>query len=309
MKRLSRFNKILIAVGVVAASGGASLGITSLVSANNASSPDVAAEVTAVAAVDSADDVSVASGSVSSSADDSANTTNDETVETKEAHVGKRGLHSPAMAELFGMTVDELHEALHSGKSLATIAEEKNVALSQVTDLMIAEFSAHLDEEVASGEHTREEADAKLAEFTANVDTIVTTTPPARGEGHRGGKGHGPKIGARSQAMAELFGITVDELHEALHSGKSLATIAEEKNVALSKVTDLMIAEFSAHLDEEVASGEHTREEADAKLAEFTANVEEMVTKTRPARGEMGPRGEGGPRGHHGHGGLGGPRA
>ena len=127
---------------------------------------------------------------------------------------------------------------------------------------------------------------------------MVTKTPPARGEG----KGpRGPKGAMRSEALATLFGMTADELHEALHSGKSLATIAEEKNVDLSKVTDLLVSELSAHLDEEVASGEITREQADAKLAEFKENVDEMVTKTPPARGEGEIRGMGGPgRGHGG---------
>ena len=140
MKRLSRFNKVLITAGVVAAAGGASLGITSLVSANNST---------------------VAFGDFSVASDGST-----ATADTKVEHGGRHGLHSDAMAELLGMTVDELHEALHSGKSLAMIAEEKNVALSKVTDLLIAEF-------------------------TANVDELVTKTRPARGEGGLHGGRHG----------------------------------------------------------------------------------------------------------------------
>lgn len=317
VKKNSRFIKVLIAVGVVAASGGASLGITSLVSANTSSAPDVVAVADASSLAESPlAEASSASDVISAAADDSPSTDDDATSESTETKVmrgGKGGAHSAAMAELFGMTQDELHEALHSGKSLAAIAEEKNIALSKVTDLLIAEFSAHLDKHVADGDLTREEADAKLAEFTANVDQKVTMTPPARGEGQRGGKGHGPKIGAGSAAMAELLGMTQDELREALHSGKSLAAIAEEKNVALSDVKNLLISEFSAHLDEEVASGEHTREEADAKLAKFTANVDQMMTMTPPVRGgghrgdgHRGGRGHGG-MGHRGHGEMNGP--
>jgi hypothetical protein len=162
VKKNSRFIKVLIAVGVVAATGGASLGITSFVSAQTSSASDVVA-------VAEAESGSVANASSAS------------------------GAHSAAMTELLGMTQDELREALHSGKSLATIAEEKNVELSKVTDLLVSDFSAHLDEHVADGDLTREEADAKLAMFKENVDEMVTMTPPARGEGHRdghrGGKG------------------------------------------------------------------------------------------------------------------------
>lgn len=162
MKRLSRFHKILITVGVVAASGGVSLGITSLVSANNST---------------------VASGDVSVASDGST-----ATADTKVKHVARHGLHDDAMAELLGMTVDELHEALHSGKSLAMIAEEKNVALSKVTDLLIAEF-------------------------IANVDEMVTKTRPTRGEdgphgemGPRGGRHGGGHRGFSSHETPRELG-------------------------------------------------------------------------------------------------------
>ena len=197
MKRLSRFNKVLITAAVVATSGGVSLGITSLVSANTSTSSETISAVgtgtiNSDVSVASAEEVVAFSGSVSVASDGSTTSETNKSNVASQTRVGKRGLHSAAMAELLGMTVEELHEALRSGKSLATIAEEKNVALSQVTDLIIAELSAHLDEEVAAGELTREEADAKLAKFTANVDEMVTKTRPARGEiGSRGEGGHG----------------------------------------------------------------------------------------------------------------------
>lgn len=164
MKKNSRFIKILVAVGVVAASAGVSLGVTSLVSADTATSSDIVTM---------------------------AGPAHGEGPHGVTGHNPKMGPRSEALAEMFGMTQDELRDAMHSGKSLATIAEEKNVDLSKVTDLLVSEFSAHLDEKVASGKHTREEADEKLAAFTENVDQMVTMTPPARGEGQRGGKGRG----------------------------------------------------------------------------------------------------------------------
>ena len=78
---------------------------------------------------------------------------------------------------------------------------------------------------------------------------------------------------------------------------KSLADVAKAKGVDIAKVTDALTAEFKAHLDEEVASGEHTQAEADAKLAEFKTRVTDMVNNVRPAGapGGRGPRGHGGP--------------
>lgn len=161
MKRLSRFNKVLITVGLVAASGGASLGITSLVSAD--------AQPKAVSVV-SADE---------SPAEADEWATTEQKPESKPFRHDKGGMHSEAVADLFGMTIDELREELHSGKSLAAIAEEKSVAVSKVADVLVAEFSTHLEE--------------KLQKFKDNVDDMVNMTPPLRdamgshGEGGRGG--------------------------------------------------------------------------------------------------------------------------
>jgi lipoate-protein ligase A len=57
-------------------------------------------------------------------------------------------------------------------------------------------------------------------------------------------------------------------------------------------VIDALVAEFKAHLDEEVASGEHTQEEADQKLAKATERITDMVNNGRP-EGGRGPGGRG----------------
>jgi len=127
------------------------------------------------------------------------------------------------------------------------------------------------------------------------VTDMVNNVRPAggpEGRGH-GGPGKGaPKL----EAAAKVLGITAEELKAELAT-KSLADIAKAKGVDIAKVTDALVAEFKAHLDEEVASGEHTQAEADAKLAEFTARVADMVNNVRPAGGPegRGPRGHGGP--------------
>ena len=67
---------------------------------------------------------------------------------------------------------------------------------------MTSDFKAHLAEEVACGKHTQAEADAKLAEFTTNLDTMVNRVGPAGG---KEGRGHGPR-GGREGAPAGMPG-------------------------------------------------------------------------------------------------------
>ena len=151
---------------------------------------------------------------------------------------------------------------------------------------------------------------AKAASVILSDSATASSIPGTVTAMSDGGEGHGPrggKGGAPVEAAAKALGMTAEELKAELSAGKTIAQVATAKGVAISKVTDALVAEFKAHLDEEVASGEHTQAEADAKLAEFKTRVADMVNNVRPAgapgMGEgHGPRGEGhGPRGE-GHG-------
>jgi lipoate-protein ligase A len=211
--------------------------------------------------------------------------------------VKEKGPKLETVAKVLGVTAEELKTELAT-KSLADVAAAKGVDIAKVTDALVAEFKAHLDEEVASGEHTQAEADAKLAEFKTRVTDMVNNVRPARGPEGRGHGGPG-KGGPKLEAAAKVLGVTAEELKTELAT-KSLADVAKAKGVDITKVTDALVAEFKVHLDEEVASGKHTQAEADAKLAEFTTRVADMVNTVRPAgspegRGHGG-RGKGGPK-------------
>jgi hypothetical protein len=61
---------------------------------------------------------------------------------------------------------------------------------------------------------------------------------------------------AIKEDITQVLGLTSNqELYDALYSGNSLATIAENNNVAIQDVIDLQVAELSAQLDSRFASG------------------------------------------------------
>ena len=109
-------------------------------------------------------------------------------------HKGKGGpgkFMSATLATTLKLTQEELKTQLHSGKSLADVAKAQNVDIADVKTVLTSEFTAHLAEEVTSGKHTQAEADAKLAEFKTNLDTMVNRVGPAGGMKGEG-RGHGP---------------------------------------------------------------------------------------------------------------------
>ncbi len=294
MNSKSRFTKIAIATGLVVSSGAAVLGLTGFASAQMAHND----QVSVVRAADNSDALLVAP-EVSSDASVGATGVTGAT----ETHADRP--HPIAVAaKALGMTEAELKTELQAGKSIADVAKAKNVDLADVKKAMLAELKAHLDEEVKSGEHTQAEADAKYAEMSSRIDTMLSTAGLPMGKGGHGGKegrgGHGPARFA-TEALAKTLKLTAAELQTELQSGKSLAAIASAQNVDIADVKATLTSDFTAHLDEEVTSGEHTQAEADAKLAEFKTRLDDMVNGVRPAGGPgIGGKHGGHGRGHHG---------
>jgi Tfp pilus assembly protein PilW len=225
---------------------------------------------------------------------------------TKPAHDGRGPAKSLAnVATVLKLTEAELKTQLDSGKSLAAVAATQNVNVQSVIDAVVTEMKAYIAEEVASGELTQAQADAKLAGVTVRATDIVNgVRPSGMGEGKHGGKGHGGP--AKSLAnVATVLKLTEAELKTQLDGGKSLAAVAATQNVNVQSVIDAVVTEMKAHIAEEVASGELTQAQADAKLAEATVRATDMVNSVRPAgmgEGKHGGMGHGGKGGRGGHG-------
>lgn len=129
------------------------------------------------------------------------------------------------------------------------------------------------------------------AQLDAVIETLVANAPGRGGhDGPRGGHdGPGDRRGGRGgpglEAAAEALGLTRAELHAELRDGATLAEIAAEQGVSQQTVIDAMVAELKSHLDEHVAAGKLTQEEADAKLAKATTKITDLVNNGRPGRG------------------------
>jgi len=219
----------------------------------------------------------------------------------------RAAIESDAVAKVLGMSTAELQTELRSGKSLADIAKAKGVDIEKVKQAIIDDFTAREQGEVAAGEHTQEEVDQKMVDLRAKIDHVVNGGMPDKGEhgmGERGPRGAAPWA---SEAVAKSLGLTAAELQTEIQSGKSLADIAKAKGVDIDKVKAAILEGFTAKQQAEVASGEHTQAEVDAKIAEFKTRLDDMVNGVKPAgmpgdMGGSGDRGMGGhgPRGGHG---------
>jgi cytidylate kinase len=311
MKIKSRFTRIAVASGLVVATGAGVLGLTGFASAQ------VAQQSKVVAVAQTADTTPPAESNVATTAIDP--TTDVAPAPSATPSVVKADKPSPlaTAAKVLGMTETELKTELQAGKSVSDVAKAKNIDLATVKAALLAEAKAHIDAEVAAGKHTAAEGVTKLAEVTSRIDTMLTTAGlPARGPHGKGGhEGKGGPGKFMTATLATTLKLTQEELKTQLHSGKSLADVAKTQNVDIADVKTVLKSDFSAHLAEEVTSGKHTQAEADAKLAEFTTNLDTMVNRVGPTGGMKGegrghgPRGGHGPMGGHGQMGQGAPAA
>jgi cytidylate kinase len=305
MKIKSRFTRIAVASGLVVATGAGVLGLTGFASAQ------VAQQSKVVAVAQTADTTPPAESNVGTTAIDP--TTDATPAPSATPSVVKADKPSPlaTAAKVLGMTETELKTELQAGKSVSDVAKAKNIDLATVKAALLAEAKAHIDAEVAAGKHTAAEGVTKLAEVTSRIDIMLTTAGlPARGPHGKGGhEGKGGPGKFMTATLATTLKLTQEELKTQLHSGKSLADVAKTQNVDIADVKTVLKSDFSAHLAEEVTSGKHTQAEADAKLAEFTTNLDTMVNRVGPAGGMKGEGRGHGPRGGHGPMGQGAPAA
>jgi ribosomal protein S20 len=195
--------------------------------------------------------------------------------------------HGPkldAAARALNLSEDDLRAQLRDGKTIAQVAQTQGVDVQTVIDAMVAEATARIDEAVQEGDLTAEEGNERKANLEERITRLVSEGKPKGG----GPRGRGPKL----EAAAEPLGLSEEDLREQLRDGKTLAQVAEDRNVDKQKVIDAMVAEAITRIDQKVQDGDLTAEEANERKAELEERITTLVNEG-PRRGRDG--GPGGP--------------
>lgn len=216
--------------------------------------------------------------------------------------------HLETVAEVLGMDADALAEQLRDGATIAEVAGDDTQA---VIVALVAEQNARITEAVESGRLTDEKAEEIRTALAEQIEAMVNGEHPAgiAPFGPDGFHGHDgfDRFGFRGRfgldSVAEALGLEVEELHEQLADGSSLADIAEEKGVDTKAIVDAALAEIDAQLAALVADERLTQERADEIRAGSAEMIESMINGDMPGFGFKFDHGEGLPRfGGRGHG-------
>lgn len=147
-----------------------------------------------------------------------------------------------------------------------------------------------------SGAASAQVDDATTVDTTVAPDGAqpdAADAAPEDGE-HR----HGRRLGMNAEALAELLGMDVEELHTELRAGTTLADLAAANGVETSAVVDLIVDARTERIEQGVENGRLTAEQAATRLEGLEERVATRVEEGRPDRSERpdgerrGPRGE-----------------
>ena len=117
---------------------------------------------------------------------------------------GRRGHHGEALAEIIGIEVDALREALQSGQTPTEVAEDNGVSRDELVSGLEEAMNERLTEAVEDGRLTQEEADEKAAEISDRANSIADGERPEGPRGPRGPRGpDGPVDDADQDADTE----------------------------------------------------------------------------------------------------------
>lgn len=170
-------------------------------------------------------------------------------------------------AELTGLTEEDIIAALEDGQTLAEIANGEGVTTQEIVDAALAEAESRLQEAVDDDRLTEERMDQMLERLAEELPERLEE--PWQRIAPMGGA-FGPfdeGFGTMYDAVAEVLGLTPEELFAELHDGATLAEIAETQDVEMEAVRDAMEA-ARVQLREEaieraVENGRMTQERAD----------------------------------------------
>jgi predicted DNA-binding protein YlxM (UPF0122 family) len=203
------------------------------------------------------------------------------------------------VAEVLGLTPEELSSELESGKTLGEVAEAQGVDTQAIVDAVHAQVTEMLKEAVENGRISQEQAD-RILERLAECDgeelrCLGLPFGPTGGgrSGFRTGGGWWGSWGGMD-AAAEVLGMETDDLMAELRDGKTLAEIAEEKGADFEAVQDAMNAQMEQMLQQAEDEGTLSPECAECARQHLGECEENWPQRTDGSFGMRGGR-HGGP--------------
>ncbi len=179
---------------------------------------------------------------------------------------------------------------------LQKLAANLGIDVTKLTDALERTAKDQVAADLASGKITQAQADAANARIDSGQFRFG---PMGGGTGSHGEKGRGG-LRMDDAALATFLGIDQATLRTERQAGKSLATIASDHGKSRDALKAFLTSQETAKLTTAVSDGKMTQAQADARLQQFTANLDQMIDSTGGPHGFEGNGPRGNQNGTHG---------
>jgi hypothetical protein len=186
-----------------------------------------------------------------------------------------------ALAEGLGLTSEDLETRLENGETVWTIAEQKGLTLEQFRTLLTEARTTAVNQAVADGVITQEQADWMLDRMGQMGQggfgrgmMGARGLNGGKGFGMMGGHGQGPLHEYMVAEFAVAFDLTVETLEARLDAGDTMWTIAQEQGFTQEQFRTLMADARTTAINQAVANGIITQEQADWMLERMSQMME-----------------------------------
>lgn len=189
-------------------------------------------------------------------------------------------------ASVLGKEEAAIREELQQGQTLAQIATASGLTEEDFISKLAALEAASLDTAVSSGKLTQEQADTIKSGLNERIKAEIENAGPKGGmmDG-RDGKGHGMGPGGMmgrggmmghggfidSKTLADITGLTEEEIRTQQEAGKSLAEIAEGTGITedqlIQKIKDSMTDSLKSFVERKGAPAKGPRQAPEAPAA------------------------------------------
>jgi phage gp36-like protein len=182
---------------------------------------------------------------------------------------------SEEFATFLGISLDQLESELSAeGATPASVAEAHGRTREELKTFYTEQQQAQLNDAVAAGEMSQDDADQRLTDFASRIDDIIDGKALTGG-----GLGQAQfSLGGANEEFAQFLGISLEQLQSELSAeGATPASVAEAHNRTRDELKTFFTEQEQAQLNDAVAAGTMSQADADQRLADFASRIDDII--------------------------------
>lgn len=185
-----------------------------------------------------------------------------------------------AVQDATGLDVADIRTQLRDGKTLSEIVTENGGDPQAVIDAAKAQLTQEIDQALSDGKITAERAENAKNNLDSALDLVMNSMTPQRQQPIR------DRVQNRIErslvgTIADLAGIEAQDIVQEWRDGASLAEIAEAHGLTVDAVLTEAEARVTEDVNQAVADGNLTQEQADRLLDTLHDRLERRLNAQR----------------------------